>query len=257
MIAGGWPAGGTPIVWKGRFCGKHTSPDECEALGRKLERSHETRRQVSIGLDTNIWMSAVRERSGAIPHAGFLERFERSGRWRDGSTPFFGLARAAVLYHLPSWTGRTLAEHFAETAAARALCPSEREWLVAEQRARLSFFRVKRSGFTGRIRIVDAFDRSAGEIGLGPRDYSPHRPVWRDTLFARVVCFRGDSYVDVMQLVTASGCGIHDPLSPLRQARTGGRKLAIREERVIALFEAWDLEADLYDGGDETEATHP
>src|SRR5690349_1712650 len=82
-------------------CWHHDDAIDCETLGHRLATDRETRRLTSIGVDLLLWSHAKRALSG-IPQEDFLSRFEPDRRWSDGSSPPLGLARAAVLYHLPA-----------------------------------------------------------------------------------------------------------------------------------------------------------
>lgn len=226
-----------------RRCARHASPEVCRQARDRLPRVHEARRQASLAIDAHVWHH-VRRRTGTIPHRPFLERFDPAGRWRDGSLPGVGLARAAVLYHLP-WEGRrTLADRFADSGEARALCLAERAWLHAERRARISFFRVGRMWESGRLVVRDLFGpRGDAELVLGPRDVAAIAPEWREVLFARVVELDGTHAIDLGQVRGTTESRIRDTGLPVRHVRRLGRDLRRHEEFVMALFEAWELEA--------------
>lgn len=236
-----------------RRCSAHASPLVCAEAVRRLPRSHEARRQTALAIDAYVWHHA-RRRTGTIPHRGFLQRFDPGGRWQDGSLPGPGLARAAVLYHLP-WEGRrTLADRFADTPEARTLCLAERTWLDVERRARISFFRVSRIWDSGRISVRDLFGpRTDAEIALVPRAIGPVLPEWRELLFARIVTVAETCSIDFGQVRGARESQIRDHGLPVRHVRRLGRDLQRHEEFVMALFEAWELE-EFPDGASANEA---
>ena len=227
-----------------RRCAIHPTPADCRAARDRLARVHEARRQSALAIDAHVWLHA-RRRWDAIPHRPFLERWDPGGRWRDGSLPAAGLARAAVLYHLP-WEGtgtRTLADRFADSAEAKALCLAERAWLDAERKARFSFFRVGRLWDSGRVSVRDVFaPRGDDEIVLGALDVATPAPAWREVLFARIVEIGGTHAIDLGQVRGARACGIRDSAMPVRHVRRLGRDLRRHAELVTALFEAWELE---------------
>jgi len=244
--AGVRESGQTPDDPDGRrACWHHREPEACAALGLKLEHDRETRRLTSIGLDLLVWMHA-RKRLRAVPQRGFLERFEPSRRWEDGATPPLGLARGAVLYHLPVvGESQTPAEMFEESLFRARICPSEREWLEAARRARFSFFEVMRVNRLG-VLLRDWFRELSGrrDVLLRPDELEASGLAPGQTVFARIVPFRNDHFVDLMQSQTSVHCGIVDPAAPPRAVWGSDRALRDRSGMVHALFETWEREKE-------------
>lgn len=198
------------------------------------------RRLTSIGIDTMVWIHA-RSAARAIPQRSFLERFEPTRRWLDGGTPPLGLARAAVLYHLPSGSPEQTAAHlFLGSKMCSRICPSEIEWLDAQLHARFSYFQVtgrQREGvvlrdwfavLSGRRDVVV----KASELGEAPAAKG-------HTVFARVIPYRGEHFVDELQALSSAGAGIADPAAPPRAVWAVGRNLRDRTTMLETLFETW------------------
>lgn len=228
-----------------RACWHHREPEDCAALGAKLENDRETRRMTSIGLDLLVWMYA-RKRLRSVPQRPFLERFEPSRRWEDGATPPLGLARGAVLYHLPvAGESQTPAEMFEESLFRARICPAEREWLEAERRARFSFFEIVRVNRLG-VQLRDWFRELSGrrDVLLQPEEIDGTGLTPGQTVFARVVPFRKEHYVDLMQSQASVHCGIADPAAPPRAVWSSTRPLRDRSGMVHALFETWEREKE-------------
>lgn len=225
-----------------RACWHHKEPEGCAALGLKLENDRETRRMTSIGLDVLVW-AHVRKRLQQVPQRPFLERFETSRRWEDGATPPLGLARGAVLYHLPvAGESQTPAEMFEESLFRARICASEREWLEAERRARFSYFEVVRANRLG-VQLRDWFGELSGrrDVLLRPEEIDETLAAGQ-TVFARIVPYRNDHYVDLLQCQTSAHCGIADPGAPARAVWGSDRALRDRSGMVYALFETWERE---------------
>lgn len=222
-------------------CWRHRTREQCVLHARRIAEDRETREHASLGLDVLVWMHA-RKRLRAVPHREFLTRFDPAGRWRDGATPAVGLARAAVLHHLPL-AGReeTTADLFAGAAFWRRICPAEREWMEAERRARLSFFCVERAERTG-VRLRDLFGSMSGRRDVWiPRQEIRVSGLERGaTVFARVVAFRGAMFLGSAQADSTLRAGVLDAALPARTVRRSGRPLRSRTGMVNALFEAWE-----------------
>lgn len=230
---------------RGRACWHHREASDCTAYGTKLERDQEARRATSIGIDLLIWMHA-RRALGAVPQRSFLERFEPSRRWEDGATPPLGLCRGAVLYHLPVGEERlTAAELFEESRMRPRICPAEVEWLEAERHARFSYFEVVEMGRRG-ILLRDWFRSLSGrrDVLLCPDEIESESLSPGQTAFARVVPFRRQHYVNLMQIETSSGAGIRDPAAPPMAVWASNHELRDRSGMVQALFETWEREAN-------------
>lgn len=238
MPDAGPDAGGPP-------CWHHDERFACVALGNKLALDRETRRLTSIGLDLAVWLHA-RSRLGLVPQREFLARYETGRHWNGRATPPLGLARGAVLYHLPATgaDGPTPAEMFDASPLFPKICAAEREWLHAQRRARLSYYEVTATWRRG-VRLRDWF----GEL-------SGRRPVWieageipeRDvavgqTVFARLIPFRGKHYVDLLQFRTSLRECVADPReAPAAVWRIGGERLRDRTGMTNELFETWKRE---------------
>lgn len=244
--AGVRESGQTPDDPDGRrACWHHKESDACVALAVKLEHDRETRRMTSIGLDLLVWMH-VRKRMRSVPQRPFLERFEPSRRWEDGATPPLGLARGAVLYHLPvSGESQTPAEMFEESLFRARICPAEREWLEAERHARFSFFEIVQTNRLG-VLLRDWFRELSGrrDVFLRPDEIESAGLAPGQTVFARIVPFRNEHYVDLMQSQTSVHCGIADPSAPPRAVWASARALRDRSGMVHALFETWEHQKD-------------
>jgi len=227
-----------------RACWHHREAAECTAYGVKLELDREARRLTSIGIDLLVWMHA-RKALHAVPQRPFLERFEPSRRWENGATPPLGLARGAVLYHLPVGVDHlTAAELFEESKMRPRICPAEVEWLEAERRARFSFFEVVEMGRRG-VLLRDWFRALSGrrDVLLRSDEIECEEISPGHTVFARIVPFRRQHFVNLMQIETSTRAGIRDPAGPPMAVWSSNHELRDRSGMVHALFETWEREA--------------
>lgn len=227
-----------------RACWHHREAAECTAYGVKLELDREARRLTSIGIDLLVWMHA-RKTLDVVPQRPFLERFEPSRRWENGATPPLGLARGAVLYHLPLGPDHgTAAELFEGSRMRPRICPAEVEWLEAERRARFSFFEVAEIGPRG-VLLRDWFRALSGRRDVLVRrdefDRASESLLPGHTVFARIVPFRRQHYVNLMQLETSIRAGV-DPARPPMEVWSSPHDLRDRSGMVHALFETWERE---------------
>lgn len=238
-------SGRAPDVPAGRrhwACWHHENAATCAAKLERLSFDQRVRREIAIGLETLMWLHVRRSLDGDIPHRAFLERYDPSRRW-NGGTPLFGLARAAIYYHLPlDGDGRTVAERFQESALASRICAAERAWLKAELEARFSFFWVSDLSPTT-VRLNDSFP------GLGGRSVVlPYEEIDLDdvgpchTVFARIVTWRGAPFVDLMQYETTVRMRTPDPTSPARYVAQAGIDVSDPAAFVRLLFQAWEHE---------------
>ena len=198
----------------------------------------------SIGVDLLVWMHAAR-RLKAVPQSTFLERFEPSRRWVNGATPEFGLARAAVLYHLPLAPDLpTAAEWFQETPFARRICSAEREWLECERRARFSYFEVV-SADGRQVVLRDWFGSLSGraDVVIAAEELDETDLAVGETVFTRLVRYREAHYVDLLQVDSTLRAGLAEPQLPAALVwASPAAQLRDRAYMVNALFDIWTRE---------------
>ena len=222
-----------------RACWRHDKVAECGATLRRIATDEQARRDAAIGVETLLWLHA-KETLRRVPHRRFLARFDRSGRWKMGS-PIFGLARGAAFYHLRERDGRTLAERFEGSRYDERLCQAEREWLAAEKTARISFFWVSNVG-----KSTFCLNDSFPEPGAKSAITLPYGEIAEDdiapcqTVFARIVTWRGQPFVDLLEYDTTVRTRLADPTSPVRLLCETGVDVRDPEAFVRALFDAWE-----------------
>ncbi|HVO31130.1 MAG TPA: hypothetical protein VMV18_10350 [bacterium] len=165
-------------------CPRHGDPTLCAALRRAMEAEASVRFVVGEDVAMAAWDNAnARLAQGWCDE--FLEAHETCDCWKLGVGPFPSMARSALLYHvpLPEASGLTAGQILED----EPLCPAWRAWLLAENTAAISFFRVSSSTARG-LSLRDIGEDELGVIRLEPsaRDLKKD-----DLIFARTVHFAG------------------------------------------------------------------
>lgn len=256
------PTHGTPIVFAGRrpigsgtagvresgqgpddpdgrpACWHHGRESECRTHAARLTRDRAARRLTSIGMDAIVW-NHTRAALKTIPQQSFLERFEPTRRWMDGGTPSLGLARAAVLYHLPDGSDTlTPGERFLRSNLCSRICPSEVAWIDAQCRARFSYFRVLTTTRDGLV-LRDWFGDLSGrrDVEVHPEEVEEREGLRLESgqsVFARLIPYRRRHFVDHLQSEKAA-----DPADAVKGVWSAKRDLRNRTVMLEALFENW------------------